>query len=207
MTPKKNKSKPNSRKKSSRIRKALAMVPCTDQVMAAMMRRVLEVMGEHGLVDVTADPDDVSDQVMAVMQAQGLTDAHGNVKMGRCLLLPGTASPGLSLLIATPWPAEEHDETLRRKPSPVRFDRNRRGQIVLPGRAILGKLEELADNPTASAVVRTAALTLARRALPLPPIVLPPQAETVALTVSSDNGAERIIEALTAGLVLSVGTE
>jgi hypothetical protein len=195
------------RKPSKKPQKALAMVPCTDEVLSVMMRRVLEIMQERGLIDVKPDdPDGTADQVMAIAQAHGLTNARGDYVMGRCILLPNSGRPGFSLLLLTPWPADEHDEALQPKASPVRFDRNQQGQIVLPGRALLGKLEELANNPAAPEPVRTAALNLARRALPLGPLVLPPQAETVALTVDRD-GADWTIEALTAGLVLSVGQE
>ena len=193
------------KRKKKTAPKGLTMVPCTDDVMAQMMASVLETMVERGLVEVKpGDEEGVADRVMAIVRDQGLTNAQGDVIMGRCILLPPSGRPGLHLLLVTPWPADGYDETLKRKPSPVRFERTPQGRITLPGRTMLAKLEELADNPAASEAGRAAALKLTRVALPVPPLVLPSQAQTVALAVTDRDGSRRIIEALPAGIVISL---
>ncbi|MDO8475035.1 MAG: hypothetical protein Q7W02_02365 [Candidatus Rokubacteria bacterium] len=172
-----------------------------------MAAQVMEVMNEYGLIDVGDDPqanaEANANAVMRVFKAQGLMTANGDVRAGACILLPGaSAGAGFKLLFTLPAIAEEHDgATLQRKRSPVTFGRTPQGEIIVPARWLLAKLEDLASNPSAPRDVRSLALALSRAKRD--DIVLPAEAETVAVAV--DYADERVIfEALPAGLVVSV---
>ncbi len=182
------------------------MIPCTKSLMDRMLGRVMEVMQERGLIEVGENDEATADQVMHVLEAHGMVTDDRNIPLGRCVLLPRRESgpdPGFSLLLVTPCPADEYDADLRRKPSPVQFERTERGDIVLPSRWLITKLEELADNPAAPAALQPSALDLARRGH-VRDMVLPPEMETVALTVAEADGTSRVIEALPGGVVISL---
>lgn len=179
------------------------MIPWTDSVIHRMMARVLEILVESGLVEQDQDAEAMADQVMGVLESQGMI-ANGMVILGQCVLLPPLPGiPAVRLLFATPCPADEYDTDLRPKPSPVRFEQTERGEIIIPGRWLSTKLEELAANPSTLASLRTLALGLSRQAH-VPDMVLPLEAETVALRMADADGSERIIEALPGGIIISL---
>ncbi len=177
------------------------MIPCTDAIMNKMLGAVLKIMVESGLVDVQEDDEAMAEQSMQVFREQGLTTESGDVKMGQCILLP---PPGIHLLIATPWPADQYGPELQRKTPPIQFERTEQDEIIIPFRWILGKLEELASNPAASEELQTFALNMSRRAENQPDIVLPSSVETVALKVEEEDGTTTITEALAAGSVILI---
>ncbi|MET0515345.1 MAG: hypothetical protein ABW047_08490 [Nitrospiraceae bacterium] len=83
---------------------------------------------------------------------------------------------------------DEYDDTLRRKPSPVRFERTSDGDIILPGRRFLTKVEGLADNPVVPQEVRNTARLFSRIAL-VEPLILS-GIQTVSVTVRNRDGSE-----------------
>ena len=109
----------------------------------------------------------------------------------------------LSLLLVTPCPVDPYDENLRRKPSPVRFDRNSCGEIILPGQWLLTKVEELAHNPALDEEQRVAALRFSRVAM-VGDIVLPAEMQTLALSVPNTDGTTTVLEALPGGYILNM---
>lgn len=190
------------KKRKRRGNKARRLIPCTDSVLLSMFSRVARVLQDHGLVDVSGDLDARTDQAMQILDAQGATTPEG-LPMGRCVLLPPRGGRSADLLLVSPWPAEEYDDNLQRKPSPVMFDRTKGGRIVIPARMFLAKFEELARNPAAPERLKILAMTLARRSA-MPDIVVPAEVETLALTVLERTGTETILEALPTGLVISI---
>ncbi len=181
------------------------MIPLTESVLSQMVAMVLEALQDRGLVEPGPDEEKTADKVMRLCEAQGLLQG-GNLPLGRCLLLPRRADELFSLLLVTPWPAYEYSEDLCRLPSPVQFQRNDREQIVLPVRFLLAKFDEVASNPAAPESLRALALQLSRRVLP-GDILMPSDTKTVAIKTAETDGRARMIEALPAGLVISVGTE
>jgi len=178
------------------------MIPCTEVIMNKMMGAVLDIMVESGSVDGEEDAETMTAQFMQVCREQGLITESGDMPLGQCILLP---SPGIRLLVVTPWPADWYGPELQRKSSPIQFERTEQDEIILPFRWILGKLEELAGNPAASEALRTFALNVSRRAESQPDLTLPASVETVALKVADDkDGTTTITEALTPGFVLSL---
>ena len=188
------------------------MIPFTDDVLKQMMTRVLDELLAHGLLEFEQyeegyDQDETGydkagDQFMELLRAQGLVDEQNNLPMGRCLVLP-SQDGDLSLLLVTPCPADQYDENLRRKPSPVRFDRNSCGEIILPGHWFLAKVEELADNPALGEEQRLAALRFSRVAM-VGDIVLPAEMQTLALSVPKADGTTTVLEALPGGYILNM---
>ena len=168
-----------------------------------MMTRVLDEVIVHGLLEFEqdeADYDQIGDQFMELLRAQGLVDEHNSVPLGRCLVLP-SQDRDLSLLLVTPCPVDQYDENLRRKPSPVRFDRNSCGEIILPGQWLLTKVEELANNPALGEEQRMAALRFSRVAM-VRDLVLPAEMQTLALSVPNPDGTTTVLEALPGGYIL-----
>lgn len=183
-----------------------SMIPYTKEIEEEMTARVLNVLVEYGMIqppesDADEEHERVLSDVMALLDAQGLRDEHGDTVIGRCLVLP-RHDEGLALLVATPCPADEYDEQLKRKPSPVRFERNADGAIVLPPRWLLSKIEELADNPMLSEDARNAA-RIASRTVVIPDGV-PVPSPTVAIPACNDDGSTTVMEALPAGLVFTL---
>lgn len=186
---------------------AESMIPCTPEVLQHMMYRVTEVLLEYGVL---VPPPDESEQeaerfmqsAMQVFNAQGLINSGGDIAVGRCLLLPNRGA-GLSLLLVTPCPVDEYDDNLQRKPSPVRFERTSEGSIVLPGRWLLTKMEEVADNPAAPEDLRDAARQFSRSAL-VDQVLLSPEVQTVALKVDNQDGRQAVLEALPGGTTLTM---
>ncbi len=176
------------------------MIPCTDAIMNKMMGAVLKIMVESGLVDVQEDVEAMAEQSMQVFLEHGLTTESGDVKMNQCILLP---PPGIHLLVALPWPADQYGPELQRKSPPIQFERTEQGEIIIPFRSVLGKVEELVSNPAASEALQAFALDMSRRAESRPDIVLPASVETVALKIEEEDGTTTITEALAAGTVIS----
>ena len=98
---------------------------------------------------------------------------------------------------------KQYDENLRRKPSPVRFDRNACGELILPGQWFLAKVEELANNPALGEEQRMAALRLSRVAM-VEDIILPAEIQTLALSVPNADGTTTLLEALPGGYILNM---
>ncbi len=180
------------------------MIPYTMTVAQEMTNRVVQVMASHGLIDagLSQDEEAFGDQAMHVLESHGMMNAQGNLIAGRCVLLSGQES-SFSLLLVSPCPADEFDDDLVRKPSPVQFKRAESGEIVLPARWLITKLEELAANTAAPEALRTLALNLSRRAN-ISDMVLPPEMETVAITVNNADGIETVFEALPGGFTLDL---
>ncbi len=178
------------------------MIPCTESVMQMMLNKVMEVMLKRGVIERGNDDAAPVDQFIGMLKSQGHIGVDGKMHMGQCLLLPRRDS-GIALLLVSPCPTDEYDADLRRKPSPIKFERTERGEIILPARWLITKLEALAENPVAPSELQTLALQLSRRAH-ISDIVLPCEAETVALKVESADGTETITEALPGGLELSL---
>src|SRR5215813_15104951 len=171
------------------------MIPFTEGVLQQMLTRVLGELLAHGLLEFEqyeAGDEQIGDQFLELLRAQGLVDEHNSLPLGRCLLLPNQDGD-LSLLLVTPCPADQYDENLRRKPSPVRFDRNSCGEIILPGHWFLAKVEELADNPALGEEQRLAALRFSRVAM-VGDIVLPVAMQTLALSVPNPDGTITVLE-------------
>jgi hypothetical protein len=183
------------------VEKPQQMVPCTAAVMQQMTIRAMEIMLECRLMEIGKDDDETADNAMAVLRAQGHIGADDNIKMGQCLLLPPRES-GISLLLVSPCPADGYDDDLRLKPSPVRFERTAEGEIMLPARWFITKIDALAENPAADAALQTMALQLSRRAECPDVMVLPFEMPTVALLVNNADGTQTIYEALPGGTVL-----
>jgi hypothetical protein len=182
------------------------MIPFTDERLTVMLVACLQVLHERGVITSGRDEKETAERLMEFIRAHGAMDRDGEqVYFGRCILLPPTGR-GLSLLLITPCPADEYDEALARKPSPVLFERTENDEIIVPGRWLVTKLEELSMNAAATAELRVLALDLSRRSH-VPRIVLPPQAETVAIKVAETDGTERVFEALPGGLVISLDSE
>ena len=178
------------------------MIPCTESVMQMMLNKVMEVMLKRGVIERGNDDAVPVDQFIGVLKSQGHIRVDGKMLTGQCLLLPRRDS-GIALLLVSPCPTDEYDADLRRKPSPIKFERTERGEIILPARWLITKLEALAENPVAPSELQTLALQLSRRAH-ISDMVLPCEAETVALTVESADGTETVTEALPGGLELSL---
>jgi hypothetical protein len=75
-------------------------------------------------------------------------------------------------------------------------------EIVVPGRWLVARLEELARNPAAPVQLRAEASKLSRRDV-IPDLILPAQLETVAVPVEGSGGEWSIIEALPPGYVIT----
>lgn len=181
------------------------MIPFTENVLRQMMTRVLDELIAHGLLEFEQDEagyEKAGDQFIELLRAQGLVDEHNGVPMGRCLLLP-SQDRDLSLLLVTPCPVDPYDENLRRKPSPVCFDRNACGEIILPGQWLLAKVEELAHNPALGEEQRMAALRFSRVAM-VEDILLPAEMQTLALRVPNADGTTTVLEALPGGYILNM---
>jgi hypothetical protein len=175
--------------------------------MQTMMYRVTEVLLEYGILRPPPDnsleeAERFTDSAMELFQAQGLVNSNGDVGVGGCMFLP-SGGGRVSVLLVTPCPADEYDDNLQRKPSPVRFDRTPEGAIILPGRWFLTKIEELADNPTVSEELRTTARRFSRTAR-VQPLILPSEIPTVALNVPAQDGSQTQLEALPGGTTLTV---
>jgi len=181
------------------------MIPFTENVLRQMMTRVLDELIAHGLLEFEQDEagyEKAGHQFIELLRAQGLVDEHNGVPMGRCLLLP-SQDHDLSLLLVTPCPVDPYDENLRRKPSPVRFDRNACGEIILPGQWLLTKVEELANNLALGEEQRMAALRFSRVAM-VEDIILPAEIQTLALSVPNADGTTTLLEALPGGYILNM---
>src|SRR5215472_11304847 len=181
------------------------MIPFTENVLRQMMTRVLDELIAHGLLEFEQDEagyEKAGDQFIELLRAQGLVDEHNGIPMGRCLLLP-SQDRDLSLLLVTPCPVDPYDENLRRKPSPVRFDRNACGEIILPGQWLLTKVEELANNLALGEEQRMAALRFSRVAM-VEDIILPAEIQTLALSVPNADGTTTLLEALPGGYILNM---
>jgi len=179
------------------------MIPFTENVLRQMLTRVLDELLAHDLLEFDQDEagdEQIGDQFMELLRAQGLVDDHNGLPMGRCLVLP-SQDGDLSLLLVTPCPVDQYDENLRRKPSPVRFDRNSCGEIILPGQWLLTKVEELANNPALGEEQRMAALRFSRVAM-VRDLVLPAEMQTLALSVPNPDGTTTVLEALPGGYIL-----
>ncbi len=178
------------------------MIPCTESVMQMMLNKVMEIMLKRGVIERGNDDAAPVGQFIGVLKSQGHIRGDGKMVMGQCLLLPPCGS-AISLLLVSPCPTDEYDADLRRKPSPIKFERTERGEVILPARWLITKLEELAENPAAPSELQTLALQLSRRSH-ISDMVLPREAETVALTVESADGTETVTEALPGGFVLDL---
>jgi hypothetical protein len=181
------------------------MIPYTENVVQQMITRVLDELIAHGLLEFEQDEagyDKLVDQFMELLRAQGLVDEQNGLPLGRCLVLP-SQDRDLSLLLVTPCPVDPYDENLQRKPSPVRFDRNSRGEIILPGQWFLNKVEDLADNPALGEEQRMAALWFSRRAM-VEDIILSAEMQTLALSVPNADGTTTVLEALPGGYILNM---
>lgn len=97
--------------------RARRLIPFTDEVMAHMASRAMEVLVERKLVDASRGPDAASEQAMSVFAEHGVMEGEDLV-VGRCVLLPDGADR-FSLLFVGPCPVEQYDADLRPKPSPV----------------------------------------------------------------------------------------
>lgn len=183
-----------------------SMIPYTKEVEQQMTARVLDVLVEHGMIeppdgDADEEQERAVDDLMGLLDAQGLTNEHGEAEAGRCLVIPSHGE-GITLLLATPCPADEYDEQLKRKPSPVRFDRNANGTIVLPPRWLVSKIEDLADNPMLPDEARENA-RIASRTVRISDGV-PVQSPTVAIPLRNDDGSTTVLEALPAGIMFKL---
>ena len=181
------------------------MIPFTKNVLEQMMTRVVDELIAHGLLEFEQDDegcDKTAEQFMELLKAQGLVDEQNSVPLGRCLVLP-SQDLDLSLLLVTPCPVDPYDENLWRKPSPVRFDRNAYGEIILPGQWFLAKVEELANNPALDEEQRLAALRFSRVAM-VEDIILPADIQTLALPVPNADGTTSVLEALPGGYILNM---
>jgi len=181
------------------------MIPFTEDVLRQMLTRVLDELLAHGLLEFEEDEtgdEQIGDQFMELLRAQGLVDDHNGLPLGRCLVLP-SQDGDLSLLLVTPCPVDQYDENLRRKPSPVRFDRNACGELILPGQWFLAKVEELANNPALGEEQRMAALRFSRVAM-VRDLVLPAEMQTLALSVPNPDGTTTVLEALPGGTILNM---
>ena len=178
------------------------MIPCTDAILERCFTRVMEVMVEHGLLAPSANAKVMAEEAIRVFASQGLTNEHGDMPMGRCLVLLDREGK-IALLLATPCPADQFDKNLRLQSSPIEFRRTDKDEIIVPGRWLLAKLEELSRNPIAPPKLQQLALQLSRHGM-LDDILLPPEAETLAVTVQETEGPPTIIEALPAGQVITM---
>lgn len=166
---------------------------------------VMKIMADRGLID-TDDTRDPIDQARDVFKRNGLVASSSysrdsdTMKLGQCVLLPSEGET-VYLLLVTPLPADEYTADLRRKPSPILFERTDSDQIIIPGRMLLAMLEDLAENPEASEELATRALNLSRRSAPIPDQVLPLETGTVALEVKQLDGGSRTFEAILGGRI------
>ena len=65
------------------------MIPYTENVLRQMMTRVLDEVIAHGLLEFEQDEagyDQIGDQFMELLRAQGLVHEHNGLPMGRCLV-------------------------------------------------------------------------------------------------------------------------
>lgn len=182
--------------------KGRKMIPYSDVAMGEMFAHMAEIMVERGLVEPQDDAEAFAGDVMNLLQSQGHVNEHGDVVLGRFILLP-SQSPEVSLLLVSPLPADPYDDELRRKPSPIQFGRTASDQIVFPSRMMLTIIEDLADNPVVPEELQDLFLNFSRCALPFPDIELPPEVETVALPTEKLD----IVEALMPGWILTVNLE
>ena len=186
---------------------ARRMIPYSDDISAQTAARVLEVLCEQGLLEASllaADPEKAANQVMQLIAGQGGTNEAGDFQLGQFVLLPGADVTRFSLLLVTPWPAEERDHDLQLRASPITFERTAEDRIAIPARQLLAHFEAIASNPAASKPLRQLTMTLSRRGV-MSPVVLPAEVETVALFVEASSTRPReVIEALPPGIVLSV---
>lgn len=178
------------------------MIPYSDTAMGEMFAHMAEIMVEHGLVEPQDDAEAFAADVMSLLRSQGHVNDNGDVILGRFILLP-SHSPEISLLLVSPLPADPYDDELRRKPSPIQFDRTASGRIMFPSRMLLTIIEELASNPVVPEELQTLFLNFSRCALPFPDIELPLEVETVALPTEKHD----IVEALIPGWILTVNLE
>lgn len=182
--------------------KARRLVPLAE-VFGGGMVPVIQALAERGLIEITDDAEAMGEACMELLREQGLITSDGYVAAGQCLLLPHPGCGLFSLLAVTPVPADQYTHDLRRKPSPIRFDRTAKDEIVLPGRWLLARFEEITDSPVASKPLRALALNMSRRAVEFRDLVLPPVVETVAIEVTEKDGTVTTVEALPPGFVVS----
>jgi hypothetical protein len=181
------------------------MIPCTNAILERCFTRVMEVLVEHGLLEPSDNPKAMAEEAIRVFASQGLTNEHGDIPMGRCLALLDRQGK-IALLLATPCPADQFDKNLRLQSSPIEFRRTDKDEIIVPGRWLLAKLGEVSRNPVAPPELQQLARQLSRHGM-LDDILLPPEAETLALTVQETEGPATIIEALPAGQVITMRHE
>ena len=182
------------------------MIPCTDAILERYFTRVMQVMVEHGLLEPSANAKAMAEEAIRVFASHGLTNEHGgDMPMGRCLVLLDRDGE-IALLLATPCPADQFDKNLRLQSSPITFRRTDKDEIIVPGGWLLAKLEEVSRNPVAPPELKRLTLQLSRHGM-LDDILLPPEAETLAVTVQETEGPPTIIEALPAGQVITMRHE
>lgn len=178
------------------------MIPYSDAAMGDMFAHMAEILVEHGLVQPQDDAEAFAGDVMTLLQSQGHVNDNGDVILGRFILLRAD-SLEISLLLVSPLPADPYDHELRRKPSPIQFDRTENDQIVFPSRMVLTIIEELASNPVIPEELQRSFLNYSRCALPFADFELPPEIATVALPTDKHD----IVEALMPGWILHVNLE
>lgn len=176
--------------------------------MQQMQNNVVNTLIDVGLLDFPADQteqESLAEAYIDVLDAQGLLRSPDNaIELGRCVVLPSSAEE-LSLLLVTPSPVDEYDEELRRKTSPVMFERRPNGDICLPQRWLLTQIEHLADNPLAPEEVQACARMVSLTAvIPGGGIIVPHTTDTIALSLSNDDGTETVLEALPGGLTFTL---
>lgn len=192
-----------NREESPGRRTPMRMIPYTDARRREEAGKVLQYMLGRGLIPFSLNAEALTEQFMGFLDAQGLV-VEGKVVMGKALLLPPAAgASGFELLFPTPCLADRYDDALRPIPPPIQFAQTAQGEVILPARWLRQKLQEAADNPTASPDVGAWALTLARQGN-IVDVFLPPDTETVAMRVPRDDGTDEEIEALPGGFIIEI---
>jgi len=143
-----------------------------------------------------------ADQWMALAQEHGLVNDDGEVALGR-FQVEEAPNGQLRLTFLTPVVAGMYSEELRRKRPPIMFDRTPEGQIIIPGRWWQAMFEALAETEAAPDETRRLSAVAARHVF-VRNALLPPETDTIAMSVPDEDGAHVTHEALPPGTVLCV---
>src|SRR5574338_724391 len=96
-------------KESRMASKGRKMIPYSNSAMGEMFAHMAEIMVAHDLVEPQDDAEAFAGGVMNLLQFQGHVNDNGDVTLGRFILLP-SHGPEVSLLLASPLPADRYDD-------------------------------------------------------------------------------------------------
>ncbi len=151
-------------------------------------------MGMGKLRNVTREE---AERWIELARQHGAVNEKGEIGVGR-FKVTGEGDGWIELKFFTPLVAEDYTEDLKRKTPPIMFNRNERGEILIPGRWWADWFEHAAVVPDAPLQTRTAARHLSRHAV-IEDVALPADTDTISFEMPDENGHFVIHEALPPG--------